>query len=154
MRVPVGTNTAAGGHGGTFGIGDPLVERPRRIFTVNCDLNCIARLDVPLVHQVEIWNVDCHQALVGEAGMLVGRRVFCERARLDDGFSQRRRTEIGSTRAALLLVLIDGDADAAVIRIFQALDAAEARGGAQPDVVARGDFRLVDALLPRFVDHE
>ena len=101
------------------------------------------------MREVEIGQIRRHQFRIGQARMLIGRRVFRKRTGFGHCLAKRRGTEIGGAGAALFLVFVYRNADASIVGVLEALNLSQAGGRGQPEVMACCDLGLVHTFIHR-----
>ena len=154
MGVAIGANAAARRNRCALRIRNALVVVACRVFTANRNLYCGVCVNLPDVGQLQVRYVACHELRIRETGTLVAGCILCKCAGLGDSFAQCAIAEIGCTGAPFLRIVVDSNANTAIIRIFEIFDIPQSGGRAQPIIVTRSSLGLICALSSGFIQYE
>ncbi len=152
MAVRVQPDAGAGIHGRAFGIGDALVG-PGRVLAGGGQVNGLLRRHGPGVPEIQVGKVLRHQFGIGQAAAGVVLGVAGDVAGPLHDLVQGSLAQVRAGRRALALAEIHRDRQAPVAVVLQGLHLAQAHGGAQRPLVARGHLHLVGALPSRVGEH-
>ena len=99
--------------------------------------------------QVEVSHLGAHTIGIREPRVLVFGRVAREGAGFGNRFANRVARHVRRARTAFPRSAVDGDTDAAIVGVLEALHITQPRRRSETDIVADGDLGLVHTAPPR-----